>query len=159
LPVLMPSLAELAVSIALDEARSGVFENANDNRGPRVDIYAQGANGVLGEAWCVKFVYWCFSRAAAKMMVTNPMPKIFAAKQLEIWGQRNGKMAKAPDAGDILIKDHHHAGLVMGPAIANGTFPSVEGNTWAGTTFEKRREGVYVLKNERLASCSFIRLA
>ena len=84
----MPSIAELAVSIALAEAKAGVFETANDNRGPRVDLYATGANGVLGEAWCVKFVYWCFAQAAAKMLVTNPMPKIFAAKQLKIGHNR-----------------------------------------------------------------------
>jgi hypothetical protein len=135
-----------------------VFETANDNRGPRIDLYATAANGVMGEAWCVKFVYWCYSEAATRLRVTNPMPKLFAAKALEIWGQQKSKIVKTPAAGDILIKEHRHGGLVLGPPLPNGTFPSVEGNTWAGTTFANRREGVYVLKNERVSSCTFIRL-
>jgi hypothetical protein len=80
-----PTLAELAVTIALEEARRGVFENANDNRGPRVDEYQQTTSGVLGEAWCVKFVYWCFEQASGRLGAKNPMPKIFGAAQFEQW--------------------------------------------------------------------------
>ena len=69
-----------------------------------------------------------------------------------------GKMVKEPAAGDILIKDHHHAGLVMA-RHRERDLPLRGREHLGGNTFEKRREGVYVLKNERLASCSFIRLA
>jgi hypothetical protein len=143
----------------LGEARSGVFENANDNRGPRIDQYATATNGVLGEAWCVKFVYWCYAQAAGKLGVKNPLPKLFGAQQLEIWALRQGKIVKTPTAGDILIKEHRHGGLVTGPPSSNGAFPSVEGNTWSGTTTANRREDVYVLKNERITKCTFIRTA
>jgi hypothetical protein len=156
---IMESIARFAVDVALKEAKSGVFENANDNRGTRIDLYASAANGVMGEAWCAKFVYWCYSQAAATLGVGNPMPKIFGAKALEVWAKRQNKLYDTPAAGDVLIKEHRHAGLVTGPATAAGTFPSVEGNTWAGTTFAKRREGVYVLSNEKVASCTFIRFA
>lgn len=52
-----PSVSELAVTIALQEAAAGVFERANDNRGDRVDEYQRSTSGVLGEAWRMKFVY------------------------------------------------------------------------------------------------------
>jgi len=42
--------------------------------------------------------------------------------------------------------------------VVGGKFQSVEGNTWAGTTFENRREGVYSLNNTKVAKCTFIRL-
>jgi hypothetical protein len=154
----MPSIGELAVQIGLDEARRGVFEANNDNRGVRVDDYARAANGVFGEAWCVKFVFWCYAQAAARLGVKNPLPRIFGAHQLEIWAARENKAVKAPVAGDVLIKEHKHAGLVSGSPLANGTFPSVEGNTWANTDFAHRREGVYALKNEQVAKCTFIHI-
>jgi len=47
---------------------------------------------------------------------------------------------------------------VSGPASSSGKVPSVEGNTWAKTDFEHRREGVYVLDNEKVAKCTFIRI-
>jgi hypothetical protein len=156
---IMESLAKFAVDKALNEAKTGVFENANDNRGTRIDLYASAANGVMGEAWCVKFVYWCYGQAAATLGVGNPMPRIFGAQALESWARRQNKLFDTPLAGDILIKQSRHGGLVIGPAIANGTFPSVEGNTWAGTTFKNRREGVYVLKSTRVSDCTFIRVA
>src|SRR5438132_10481940 len=85
------TLAEMAVSLALEEARRGVFERANDNRGDRVDEYEKLA-GMQGEAWCAMFVYWCYEQAAARLGVKNPMPRIFGAAQLEVWGAREKKM-------------------------------------------------------------------
>jgi hypothetical protein len=58
------SVATIAVEIALAEARAGVFENANDNRGLRIDEYQTTANSVVGQKWCAKFAYWCFDQAA-----------------------------------------------------------------------------------------------
>lgn len=158
MPGSRPSIAEVAVQVALEEARRGVFETNNDNRGPRIDEYQKLANGVLGEKYCAKFVYWCFEQAAARTQGKNPMPPIFGAAELERWGQKENKMVTAPALGDILIKEHRHAGLVTGPGVSAGTFPSVEGNTWANTDFAHRHEGVYVLKNEKLVKCTFIRL-
>jgi hypothetical protein len=154
-----PTLAEFAVNIALEEARRGVFESDNNNRGERVDEYQTTASGVLGEAWCVKFVYWCYEQAAGRLGVKNPMPKIFGAAQFEAWATRERRLVTSPIAGDVLIKEHRHAGLVTGAPLPAGTVPSVEGNTWANSDFAHRREGVYVLKNERVLKCSFVRVA
>ena len=152
-----PSVVEMAVTVALEEAKRGVFERDNDNRGDRVDEYQKLA-GMEGQAWCAMFVFWCYQQAAGRLGVKNPMPRIFAAGQLELWGVREKKLVTAPTVGDVLIKEHRHAGLVTGPALGNGTFPSVEGNTWAKSDFAHRREGVYVLNNEKATKCTFIRL-
>src|SRR5439155_13016392 len=97
-----PTLAELAVTIALEEARRGVFENANDNRGERIDEYQRTTSGALGEAWCAKFVYWCYGQAAGRLGVKNPLPPIFGAAQLELWAMRERKIVTSPALGDVL---------------------------------------------------------
>jgi hypothetical protein len=152
------SVAEVAVEIALDEAKRGVFETANNNRGPRIDEYQTLANKTLGEKWCAKFVFWCFEQAALRLSVKNPLPRILGAGELESWAISQKKIVAIPALGDVFVKEHRHVGLVSG-SMTGGTFPSVEGNTWAGTTFEKRREGVYALKNAKVVKCSFLRLA
>lgn len=63
-----------------------------------------------------------------------------------------------PALGDVFVKERRHVGLVAGDAVKGGTFRSVEGNTWARTTFQNRREGVYVLSNTKVARCTFVRL-
>jgi hypothetical protein len=157
LPEFHLELAKAAVRVALAEAAQGVFETNNDNRGPRVDEY-QMVGGKVGQAWCAKFAYWCFQQAAFKLGVANPFPRIFGASEMEKWGTKENRVVTEPQSGDILVKEHRHVGVVTGPALANGTFPSVEGNTWSKTDFAHRKEGVYVLNNEKVSRCTFIRL-
>lgn len=152
------TIQEAAVAIGLAEAKRGVFETNNDNRGPDVDGYAQLAQMPVGLAWCAMFVFYCYEKAAAQLRLKNPMPRIYGAAQLESWGVAQKKMVTSPLVGDILIKQHRHAGLVIGPPTAKGTFPSVEGNTWAHSDAAHRHEGVYVLDNEKLTQCTFIRI-
>jgi hypothetical protein len=151
------TVAQLAVEIALEEANSGVFENANDNRGSRIDEYQRLANSTVGQKWCAKFVYWCFDQAAKRLGGPNPFPRIFGAGDLEAWASRVKKSVLTPALGDVFVKEHRHVGLVAGDAVKGGTFRSVEGNTWARTTFQNRREGVYVLSNTKVARCTFVR--
>ena len=84
----MASVSETAVTIALQEAASGVYETDNDNRGPRIDEYETLANVGIAQPWCAMFVYWCFSHAATQLGVKNPMPAIFGAKQLQLWAKK-----------------------------------------------------------------------
>ena len=51
LPEFHDEVAAEAVKIALAEEAQGVFENDNDNRGPRVDEY-QVVGGTIGQPWC-----------------------------------------------------------------------------------------------------------
>jgi hypothetical protein len=160
-PEFHSEVANLAVKIALAEVAQGVYETGdkdhepNRNYGPRVDEYQQEANQTLGQAWCAKFVYWCFLHAALQLKVDNPFPRIFGAAVLEQWGKKQNRMVTSPIAGDVLVKQHGHVGLVRAPVLASGVVPSVEGNTWAGAV---HREGVYKLEKELLSNCTFIRL-
>jgi hypothetical protein len=151
------SIAEVAVEVALEEAKRGVFETANNNRGSRIDEYQRVATNTLGQAWCAKFVFWCFDQAAVRVGAKNPLPRIWGAGQLEDWAIAQKKAVTTPALGDVFIKEHRHVGLVAGRLMTSGTIQSVEGNTWAGTKFENRREGVYVLNNTKVVKCTFIR--
>jgi hypothetical protein len=106
----------------------------------------------------MKFVYWCFEQAARRLNAKNPMPAIFGAAQLQSWATAAKKLVATPALGDVFVKESRHGGLVTGPPIASGTFPSVEGNTWAKSDFAHRREGVYALQKEKAARCTFARL-
>ena len=59
--------------------------------------------------------------------------------------------------GDVFVKQSKHVCIATGVPLPNGTFPSVEGNTY-NTPYEQRREGVYSLKTELVSRCTFIRL-
>jgi hypothetical protein len=147
-------VAAEAVKIALAEADRGVFENDNDNRGPRVDEY-QLVGGTLGQPWCGKFVCWCFQQAALKLGFPNPFPRIFAAGPLEKWGEQKKRLVVKPQRGNVLIWKHRHVALVTGSALDNGIVPSVEGNTWTGKI---RKDGVYARKVREVSECKFVRL-
>jgi len=72
------SLAKLSLEIALAEASAGIYEDPpHGNRGLRVDEY-QAGRAVLGQAWCLKFVHWCYSQAGIRLGVPNPLPKLVA---------------------------------------------------------------------------------
>jgi hypothetical protein len=147
-------VAAEAVKIALAEEAQGVFENDNDNRGPRVDEY-QAVGGTLGQPWCAKFAYWCFQQAALKLGCSNPFPRIFAAGPLEKWGGEKKRLVVTPQRGNVLVWKHRHVALVTGPALDNGIVPSVEGNTWAGKI---RKDGVYARMVREVSECKFVRL-
>ena len=66
------SIQELAVAIGLGQAKRGVFETNNDNRGPAVDGYAQLAQMPVGLAWCAMFVFFCYCEA--QRGADNPGP-------------------------------------------------------------------------------------
>jgi hypothetical protein len=106
-----------------------------------------------------KFVYWCFEQAARRLNEKSPMPALFGAAAFETWAQTSKKLVATPARGDVFVKEHRHGGLVTGPALPGGTFPSVEGNTWARSDYAHRREGVYVLEKEKALRCTFARLA
>ena len=150
-------LAELAVSIAVQEAQRGVFEDNNDNRGDRIDEY-QAASGALGQAWCLKFVQWCFGQAAAQLGVKVPFPKIYAVPAFRTWAAREKLFVVGPPIrGDVIVFDppRSHVGLVTGSVSSTGIVPTVEGNTW---NHDPSKEGVYVRNKAELAKSHFVRV-
>lgn len=156
MPAAAQTLPELALEIGLAEAEAGVYEDPpHSNRGKRVDEY-QTDRGALGQAWCLKFVNWCYSQAAIRLNVPNPLPQIYLVSALLNWAQKEGKMVETPRKGDILVKKPaQHAGLVLTEPVAS-SFSSVEGNTW---TKDKEKEGVYVVRRLHTDRYLFVRVA
>ncbi len=87
-PEFHSAVANLAVKIALAEAVQGVYETGdkdhapNENYGPRVDEYQRTANQTLGQAWCAKFVYWCFQSSGYTLRRSSPLGR---SKAMACW--------------------------------------------------------------------------
>ena len=150
------SLATAALNVAITQI--GVMEQPRgSNRGPEVDLYLRdvGLNPGGGSfAWCVAFVYWCFSRAARDAGRPNPLPR--TAGVLDHWrraGERGVPrivMATATampglvQPGQIFVMDYGagvgHAGFVED--ARGGKLVTIEGNTNDGGS----REGIGVFR-------------
>lgn len=136
------SLAEAVIGVA--SAQVGVREvPPHSNRGPMVDEYMKSVNpGLLGKAWCMAFVYWCFGQAAQKVGIGNPLPK--SAGVLDSWTKSQSlsrvKIVAAAEAaadstliepGMVFYMDYDgkygHAGIVV--AIQGSQLTTIEGNT------------------------------
>jgi hypothetical protein len=149
------TVADLAVEIAIGEARKGVIESAGENRGPEVDVYQLAANNAVGQSGCAKFVWWCFERASLKLRVRNPFPRIFQSAALQVWAARERKVVREPGRGDVFVRQQKHTGLATGGLLSGGFVPAVEGNTWIGQP--RKPDGVYETRKTPAAQCPFIR--
>lgn len=156
MPASAPTLAQLALEYALTEAKEGVFEDPpQSNRGPRIDEYQTG-RGALGQAWCLKFVHWCYSQASTRLGVTNPLPKVFLVRAFMDWARKDGKVVTDPQPGDIIVKrPDKHVGLLYTLPVGE-RFSSVEGNTF---TSDRKKEGVYVVRRLLTINYEFVRVA
>ena len=100
-------------------------------------------------------MHWCFTQAASRLHVKNPLPATYAVDAFLAWASRERKIVPVPDRGDILVKKPaKHVGLVLG-APDRGTFSSVEGNTY---TADKEKEGVYIVRRLNVANYLFVRV-
>lgn len=149
------SLGEMAVVVALEEKNRGVFESPpHSNRGARIDQYQEG-RASFGQPWCLKFVDWSFAQAAARVHQKNPLPNLWAVGPFLEWAYREKRVVQGARRGDILVKrPARHVGLVL-TAPENGTFSSVEGNTY---TSDREKEGVYVVRRLKVENYLFVRL-
>ena len=132
----------------------GVREQGPPNRGPRVDEYLRnvGLDPARGSyAWCAAFVYYCFTRAAATLVVNNPCVK--TAGVMSHWNRAPAwaripveRGQPSPDVirpGVVFVVDHGggkgHTGLVE--RITHTSLATIEGNTNSGGSREG--DGVY----------------
>jgi hypothetical protein len=148
-------LATVALKIAVAEAAEGPYETpALSNRGPRIDEYQTG-RATLGQPWCLKFVHWCYTQAAARLEVKNPLPHIFLVSSFLEWARKEGKVVDDPHPGDILVqKPAKHVGLLLKMPVAS-IFSSVEGNTY---TTDPSKEGVYIREKRHVENYFFVRV-
>jgi hypothetical protein len=155
--IVLSSVVEKAVQIAL--AENGVREEPlGSNRGPKVDQYNATSGAGNGALWCMSFVYWSFTQAAAQTGQPNPMPKTAYCPFLLSWAQERSKLVTTPQRGDIfLVKGMRddkpsvvHTGIVTG-----GSINTIEGNT----NNDGSPNGIGVFPRTRSpGSCYFVRL-
>ncbi|MBV8537208.1 MAG: peptidoglycan-binding protein [Alphaproteobacteria bacterium] len=152
------SLMEAVLRIADGEV--GVREvPLGSNRGPRVDQYLNAVGpGLLGQPWCMAFVYFCFGEAAAAAGEANPAPR--TAGVLRSWhlahSLSGGKIVTARQAAEdpSLVRPgmifyistgggHGHAGFVAD--VVDGRLMTIEGNT----NDNGSREGIGVFRRNK----------
>jgi hypothetical protein len=144
-----------ATVLEVAASQIGVMEvPRGSNRGPMVDQYLSSvASGLLGQPWCMAFVYWCFGQAANNLNVPNPAPK--TAGVLRSWrlaqGRPNARILTKADVardptsvepGMVFYIDTGggtgHTGFVT--TVIGGRLTTIEGNTNEGGS----REGIGV---------------
>ena len=110
---------------ALDAAR-GELGNTESPAGSNRTKYGAWM-GLDGQPWCMSFVQWCFAQAG------RPLPyKTGSCSALLNWYRRNRpeRIAAEPQAGDIIIYNFGHTGIVE--SAGSGTVTAIEGNTSPG---------------------------
>jgi lysozyme family protein len=150
------SLRARVLQVAAEEV--GVREvPLGSNRGPRVDEYLNAVgSGLLGEPWCMAFVYFCFAQAATALHVSNPAPQTAGVKRSWQLAQSLPSAnivpaAKAKEDPSLVApgmvfyidtgSNTGHAGLVAD--VIGGTLVTIEGNT---TSVTGSREGIGVFQ-------------
>lgn len=138
------SSRELADAISIGLGEEGYTERRT-NRTKYGEWY-----GGDGEAWCAKFVSWCFDNAGI------PLPKVQTSKGFaavrEGWAYavNHDQLIWKPQPGDIfLIRTGNgrkgHTGIVVSVDETSGEVHTIEGNTNA----KGSREGTSVLRKTR----------
>lgn len=117
------------------------------NWGHPVQDYLSSVDVHFAAAWCMAFMYWCVSDAAAQLGLPNPLKK--TAGCLQQWNlSKELRVISIPARGDIFIMDHGHGvghtGIVESVNSDKG-LNTIEGNT----NDTGSREGFEVLRKFR----------
>ena len=145
IPPPVGSLLAEVLRVAAGEV--GVMEvPPGSNRGQRFDQYFYSVGpGLLGQTWCMAFIYWCFVQATQGLRVANPAPRTAGVKQSWRVAQSVPGITIVPHAkamadpslftpGMVFYIDtggvHGHAGFVAD--LIGGMLVTIEGNTNEG---------------------------
>lgn len=148
----MNNLQSAVINIA--GTQLGVHEATGHNDGPAVESYLASVGLGKGYAWCMAFIYWCFSRACKQLSLTNPLFKTggVAAE----WNSSNGLRITKPVPGCVGFIIHAdgtgHAVLVTGAWPAKNLVHTIEGNS----NNTGSREGLEVCRNLNRKIDSFV---
>lgn len=123
--------------VQIAEAEVGNRESGGNNRGKSVVKYQKATNlDPDNWPWCAAFVDWCIQQLLLQPEYQNMAPKqrptTAAAFGLLEWAKKQGLTTPTPDdyhpkAGDIVVYEFSHCGIVTG--YSPGTITTVEGNT------------------------------
>jgi len=154
----------------------GVLEVGGNNRGPRIVEY-QSATWLKPSPWpwCAAFICWiirewlkeaevqaAFSLTSARA-IEAWRPRTAGAFDFERWAKEKGlpvlsRKSKAK-AGDLVIFDFSHIGIVLKDQLGTDTIETIEGNTnSAGQRDSTSGDGVWRRRRSVSTVRSFIRL-
>ena len=155
-----PAAGLAAAALAVARGQVGVREQPpGSNRGPQVDVYVSNVGpGLLGQPWCMAFVYWCFTQAANQLGIANTAPR--TASVIASWRKAphvaGARIVTAAEArrdparvtpGMVFYIEtgggHGHTGFVAD--VVDGRLVTIEGNTNDGGS----REGIGVFIRSR----------
>ena len=165
---------ERLVEIATREV--GVHESGGNNRGPRISEY-QSATWLKPAPWpwCAAFICWIVrewlkdAAAQAALSLSGPRaieawrPRTAGAYDFERWAKDKGlpvlgRKTKAK-AGDLIIFDFSHIGIVIKDQLGANTIETVEGNTnGSGQRDSNSGDGVWRKRRSVSSVRSLIRI-
>ncbi len=100
-----------------------------------------------GYPWCMAFVQWCYNEAQMKL----PYKTASCSALLNWYKQHHPEcIVSKPQAGDVVIYDFGHTGIVE--SVAVGRITAIEGNTTAGSSGSQSNGGG-VYRRTRNTSC------
>jgi hypothetical protein len=163
-----------SILVGIAEAEIGTREQGGNNRGGRIVAY-QKATWLEPDAWpwCAAFVCWCVKEWLSVPGVAESIgvgniekwrPKTAAAFDFLRWAKEKDLQVLGENeevhAGDLVIFDFSHIGIVMEDALKGSQFiQTVEGNTnGKGDRDSTSGDGVWCKKRPRTLARNFIRL-
>ena len=154
----------------------GTHEDGGNNRGPRIVEY-QSATWLKPAPWpwCAAFICWILREwlkspeVLAKLSlrnnkeVENWRPQTAGAFDFERWAKEKGlavlNKKSLAKAGDLVVFDFSHIGIVVKDQISPDSIECIEGNTnGIGQRDSKAGDGVWRKRRSASLVRSFIRL-
>lgn len=161
--------------VEIAEREVGIREQGGNNRGSRIVQYQRATWLEPGPwPWCAAFVCWCVKEwldvagVREYLGIKSPdawRPQTAGAFDFVRWARDKGLRVLAEQAevkaGDLVIFDFSHIGIVSADAGAGSTFiHTIEGNTnGRGTRDSVNGDGVWQKTRARDLARNFIRLA
>jgi hypothetical protein len=137
------------ISDAIQNARDLVgTKEAGNNRGILIDKIEKEF-GLVGQAYCVMFILYCYIQAAKKYSETLLLPKTASSQTLFEYAQKQNLTYQDPTLlkpGDIAIYrkfklwQGHAAFVVSNYSPEEKTFQTIEGNT-SNSNFGSQSDG------------------
>jgi hypothetical protein len=146
--------------VAIARSRIGNTYETSNNQGPGIRDFwsATSFPGGYGRAWCAAFVCWCVQQTG--VFSDSTRPKDAGVSNFESWArgaQPTVSIIANPrtiNAGDIVtFKTSSHIGIATTTSDPNGSFLSVDGNTFPPSGVKKpagvheKKRSVNIIKN------------
>lgn len=149
-------LGRAALDKAIQELRSGVWEEGNVNQGPLIQKYLSTVGLPQGMPWSAAFVSWCYAQ------VQNPPPFkpsgawVSIREEFKSKGWLHEGSDYVPQPGDIMFITRVNSAIGHGGIVfhyENGTVDTIEGNV--SVKGERTGNMVAAMKHKLMPNISF----